>query len=86
MDKALPREGLPPPAYSKQVCMDLLRAKHESLDRGVEFPIPPGEFCRRCKAVFEAMDFAKGLCSRLADAKLPDKVRDAVLKDLADEG
>ncbi len=86
VSSVLPQQEVPPPAYTRRVCMDLLRAKHESLDRGVAFPVPPGEFCARCRAVFEAMDFAQGLCGRLAEAKLPEKVREAVLEDLAKEG
>lgn len=80
---SLPQKNVPPAAYSKRVCMDLLRAKQESLDKGVDFPLPPGDFCLRCKAVFETMDFAHDLCQELSSEDLPAEARQAVLLDLA---
>lgn len=79
----LPKKKLPPAEYSRRVCLDLLRAKQESLDKGVPFPKPKGEFCKRCAAVFAGMDFAQEMCRHLAKDELPASARQAVLLDLA---
>lgn len=80
----LPKKRMKAAAYPKRVCLDLLRAKQESLDQGIPFPQPKGDFCKRCKAVFEGLDFARDLCRHLTvDEELPPGARQAVLLDLA---
>jgi len=78
----LPQKSMPPAAYTKRVCMDLLRAKQESLDKGVAFPMPAGDFCQRCRAVFEGMDLGQELCRKLAAGSMPRGSRQAILRDL----
>jgi len=75
----------PPAAYTKRVCMDLLRSKQEALDRGVEFPAVTHDICDRCSAVFASMDLTSDMCMDLNQQSLPVSVRDAVLKDIAEE-
>lgn len=75
--EALPQRDAPPPAYAKQVCMDLLAAKQESLDHGVAFPMPD-EFCERCRAVFLSMDLASDICHHLGAGALPKHLREAI--------
>jgi len=72
----------PPPAYEKQVCLDLLAAKQEALDRRAPFPMPP-DFCGRCRAVFASMDLVADTCNELGDGDLPPAVRDALAKRIA---
>jgi RNA polymerase sigma-70 factor (ECF subfamily) len=78
----LPTRDAPPPAYNMQVCMDLLRAKQEALDNGVEFPLPPEDFCDRCGAVFASMDLAAGACKEIGQGPLPDCVREALKREI----
>jgi RNA polymerase sigma-70 factor (ECF subfamily) len=87
LSKALPERDAPPPAYPKRVCLDLLRAKQEALDRGVEFPLSSEAFCERCAAIFASMDLSKDVCTELGGDELPERLRELVIKDIeTDEG
>lgn len=79
VETALPRKEGPPPAYSKQVCLDLLRAKQEALDRGAEFPRAKEIICERCQVVFASMDLAQDLCLHMGEGELPEELRTLVL-------
>jgi len=68
---------LPPTAYERQVCLDLLAAKQEALDHGED--LPQTIVCERCREVFASLDFAHDTCRRLADGELPGEVRDRLL-------
>lgn len=83
MSKKLPQKDAPPPAYTKQVCMDLLAAKQEALDRGAPFPLPQDDFCQRCAAVFASMDLAADACQRIGEGELPAKLKAALRERLA---
>ncbi len=83
LDEVLPRRELPPAAYSEQVCLDLLRAKQESLDRGTAFPETGDEVtCERCRAVFRSLDLASDLCAGLGRGELPPTLRRRLLDRL----
>ncbi len=77
--RVLPKRALPPAAYSRQVCFDLLRAKQQALDLGV--PMPGGDdlVCERCRAVFATMDLAHDVCLDLANGRLPAALRRRIL-------
>ena len=72
----VPRE-LPPAAYERQVCLDLLDAKQDALDHGA--PMPDEVVCRRCQAVFESLDLGKEICAQLGEGILPPDVRERLL-------
>ena len=76
----LPRREAPAPIYEKQVCVDLLRAKLEAMDRGRGFPIGREVLCERCRAVFGELDLAQDTCAHLADGPMPERVRAAVVR------
>lgn len=59
-------------------CLDLLWAKQEAMDRGVEFPIPREHLCDRCQSVFATLDLASDVCHALGDVELPLEVREAI--------
>lgn len=84
LDEALPRVALPPPAYERQVCLDLLHAKQEALDRGV--PFDRELVCERCRTVFAELDTAQDLCREMAAGELPAGVRRRVLDAVATAG
>ena len=71
----LPKRDGPPPAYSRQVCLDLLRAKQDALDRGAAFPVREKVICERCQAVFATLDFTQTLCAQIAQGEMPPQVR-----------
>ena len=79
----LPQRAAPPPAYSRQVCLDLLAAKQDALDRGVTFPVGNEVICERCRAVFASLDWTHDLCHSLGRGKLPAQVRRRVLAQMA---
>jgi len=73
-----PTRRVPPPRFEAQVCLELLEAKQNALDRGVPFSLPPERFCERCAAVFESMDIATGICRELSEDGLPRHLLDTV--------
>jgi RNA polymerase sigma-70 factor (ECF subfamily) len=76
IDKALPRQAgeAPPPAYPLQVCLDLLNAKQEALDRGA--PFDASIICDRCRSVFASLDLTQEACRELGGGRLPAGVRE----------
>ncbi|UCD76087.1 MAG: RNA polymerase sigma factor [Phycisphaerales bacterium] len=85
LSRQMPQREASPTAYSRRVCMDLLRAKQEALDRGAPFPLETKDFCDRCSAVFASMDLAKDVCEDLGSTELPATVRRAILEDVRSE-
>lgn len=84
IDPVIPRQGedAPPAAYSRQVCLDLLNAKQEALDRGV--PFNDEIICDRCRSVFASLDLTQSVCRDLARGTLPEGLRERVLAAVAD--
>ncbi len=71
----LPRRDAPPPDPSRQMCLDLLKAKQESLDRGVPFRVPATDLCQRCQAMFATLDLAHDTCQQLGHGEIPAHLR-----------
>lgn len=82
--RTLPKRDAPHPPHSKQVCLDLLDAKQEALDRGVEFPVPQGDVCERCQALFATLDLGVDLCHELGSVRLSPALRQTIAARLAD--
>lgn len=84
LEQGLPHEALPPTPYSTQVCLDLLQAKQESLDRGAPMPNADNIICERCAAVFATLDLASDTCRALgAGDVLPGNLRQALTEAMA---
>lgn len=64
-----------PGAFDRQVCRDLLRAKQDALDRGVEFPVANAQMCAHCRTVFAELDRDQALCQQLGRGPLPAALR-----------
>jgi len=77
-----PRQAESPVHHSRRVCLDLLRAKQEALDRGVELPLSSEELCSRCSALFATLDMAKQTCLELGRGELPSEVRSLLLQEI----
>ncbi len=87
VDGAIPRRpgDAAPPAYPKRVCLDLLEAKQEALDRGV--PFDSEVICERCRSVFASLDLTQEVCREFGRAGLPEELRTRLLRSLeAPEG
>lgn len=86
--RALEEEGvfgpLPPSGVPRRVCLDLLQAKLEAMDRGVAFPLPHGEVCDRCLALFRALDLAQVACAALREGRVPATLKERI-QALVDE-
>lgn len=83
-------EGLPErpadrPTHERRICLDLLRAKQEAMDRGKELPVAGAELCDRCRVLFDTLDLTRDTCAALGRGELPVEVRRLVLADLARE-
>jgi RNA polymerase sigma-70 factor (ECF subfamily) len=83
LEETMVKRDLPPAAYERQVCLDLLEAKQNALDHGVEFD--QDVVCQRCRAVFASLDMGQELCMKLGEGSLPTEVRDRVLAAIAAE-
>lgn len=78
LEKPLPHKPVSETHETEGQCMDLLWAKQEALDRGVDFPIPGERICDRCRSAFVTLDLAQDVCHALGDAKLPEHARRAL--------
>ena len=67
----------------ERCCLDLLQAKQEALDRGVPFPLAPGELCDRCQSLFATLDLTQEACHAIGRGELPPAVRDLLRRRLA---
>lgn len=65
----------PDPTYPKQVCVDLLRAKLDAMDKGRGFPIKQDVICDRCRSVFAELDLTQNACAALATGDVPARLR-----------
>ena len=82
-EDVLPQKETPPPIFSKQICMDLLQAKQDSLDAGVTFEFPDQVICERCAEVFATMDLGQEICAEIADGDLPEVLRQELLENMS---
>lgn len=78
----LPQKDAPPPNHSRQMCLDLLRAKQEALDRGADFPLSDEELCTRCQALFATLDLSQNICRSLGRGEMPEPLRRELMESL----
>jgi RNA polymerase sigma-70 factor (ECF subfamily) len=71
----LPAHPASPPDHDRQVCLDLLHAKLDAMDRRVPFPFSSEELCARCQAVFTTLDLGRDTCVNLGRGELPPRLR-----------
>jgi RNA polymerase sigma-70 factor (ECF subfamily) len=75
-----PRTPVPAAVYDRATCMDLLRAKMEALDRGVDFPVQDELVCERCRQVFASLDVGADACRSLRGRTMPAQLRKSIEK------
>jgi RNA polymerase sigma-70 factor (ECF subfamily) len=84
--EVLPQRASVSVDHTRRICLDLLLAKQEALDHGVEFPYSQGELCDRCHSVFSTLDLARDVFQRLhQDGELAPEVRQALDRELERE-
>lgn len=86
LEEALPTREVPPPIFAREVCLDLLHAKQEALDRGAAFEFPDRVVCERCAELFATLDLARDVCREIATGELPEELRRELEERLAREG
>jgi RNA polymerase sigma-70 factor (ECF subfamily) len=62
---ALPKGRTVACTHERRVCLDLLEAKQQALDRGVPFALSEAELCDRCRSVMATLDLGKEVCRTL---------------------
>ncbi|MDX2017332.1 MAG: RNA polymerase sigma factor [Planctomycetota bacterium] len=75
----------PAPIFDRQVCVDLLKAKMDAMDRGgasAGLTVPKAELCARCSAVFRELDMVQSACEQIGTGPVPERVRTLVLREL----
>lgn len=73
----------PRPIYDKQICLDLLRVKLNTMDNvgaAARFKVPQAEVCLRCRAVFRELDLVQEACAQMAEGRLPGPVKEKILR------
>lgn len=63
----------------QEICLSMLRAKQEALDRHVEFPYPDEALCERCSSIFAALDLGHEACAAIARGEPPAGFTDRLL-------
>lgn len=82
----LPRREADEPLYEKRVCLDLLRAKLDAMDRGRHIALGRDVLCDRCRSVFAELDLAQDACGELSRGEMPERTRREVLRALEGAG
>ncbi len=67
------------------VCVDLIQAKQEALDKGLDFPVDPELLGERCRSLFDTLDFSQRMCRDIGSSKLPESVRSRLIEILGGE-
>ncbi len=83
MLKDVPGRPATEPAYDKQVCLDLLKAKLGAMDKGRGFPIGRDVLCERCRSVFAELDLVQSACATLAADEMPTALRNKILNAIS---
>jgi len=86
VESGRPRRPAPPPIFEKQLCLDLLAAKQDALDRGVKFEFPNRMVCERCASVFAGLELAQDACRAAARGELPPALKRALLEHMRRPG
>lgn len=75
----LPHRPAAHPDHARRVCLDLLHAKLEAMDRRVPFPYSDAALCERCRNLLGTLDLASDSCRALGAGPLPAGLRTKVL-------
>lgn len=68
--------------HSLSVCLDLLTAKQEALDRGAQFDYSDRELCSRCQSMFATLDLGQDVCMQLGNRRMPKRLKQLIDNEL----
>jgi RNA polymerase sigma-70 factor (ECF subfamily) len=85
LEDVLPRKNVPQAIFSRQICLDLLHAKQESLDLNSTFEFPDQVVCDRCSELFSTLDLSQEICRELSAGELPEALRALVMAGIEAE-
>ena len=74
----LPVRPAPPPDHDRQMCLDLLQAKQDAMDRRVPFPFRPKSCAYVCRSVFATLDLGRATYMNLGRGQLPPALRELI--------
>jgi len=77
--EGLPQRPAPPPPHDRSVCLDLLRAKLEAMDRHAPFPYSDQALCERCRTLLDTVELAGQTCAALTAPEVPPALRARVM-------
>jgi RNA polymerase sigma-70 factor (ECF subfamily) len=85
LDRTLPQRAVTA-VQPTQICLSMLQAKQEALDREVEFPYSDQALCERCSAVFAALDLGQEACRRIGRGEPPPGFTERLVASVAGAG
>ena len=74
--QGLPSRPAAPPTHARRICLDLLRAKLDAMDRHVPFPFSDQALCERCQSVLASLDLAGAACVSFSREPLTPRLRE----------
>jgi len=80
LEEGLPQRPATPPGHARRVCLDLLHAKLEALDRRAPFPYSDAALCERCRTLLGTLDLAGAACASLSGGALSPELRQRLLE------
>ncbi len=80
----LPQRRAPLPAHGRRVCLDLLAAKLEAMDRRTPFPYSDAALCERCGTLLATLDLAGAACAAFGRGTLSPGLRERILASAHD--
>lgn len=82
----LPQRTAPAATHAREVCLDLIGARLEAFDRGVDFPYSPEALCARCRTVLGTLELARESCAGLAPETLSPALRERLRAGMRRDG
>jgi len=69
------QRAVAPLDHARRICLDLVRAKLEAMDRHAPFPYSEEALCERCRTLLETLDLAGAACAALGREPLDPELR-----------
>lgn len=67
----------------RQICLDLVRAKLDTMDSGSPFTVPDQVICHRCESLFRTLDPTQETCRQIGRGSMPDELYDRLRTSLS---
>lgn len=67
----------------RRICLDLVRAKLDTMDKGGPFTVPDQVICHRCESLFRTLDLTQETCRQIGRGSMPDGLYDRLRQTLS---